>query len=256
MSKRTAIVVAVLVLAAAAVTGYVLLAGTGASAQALSGSGSIEAPEVSVAPLVSGTIVEAPAVEGALVKKGDVLFRIDDSVMKLQVVQAQAGVNAARAARDQAKKDKKKASEIAAAQAGLDQATAGLQLAQLQLSYCTVTAPVDGVVLSKALDSGEIASPGKTLATIGRLDELTVTVYVAESDIGRVKVGGNATLTTDSTTATFPCTVTTVASEAEFTPAQVETKDQRVKLVYAVTLSVADTSGTLKPGMPADVVFE
>ena len=256
MRKRVAIIVAVLLVVAAGVTAWYLLSGSGSSAQALSGSGTVEAPEVSIAPLVSGTIVDAPAVEGEQVKKGDVLFRIDDSVMKLQVVQAQAGVDAAKAARDQAKKDKKKASEIAAAQAQLDQATAGLELARLQLSYCTVTAPVDGVVLSKALDAGGTASPGKTLATVGRLDELTVTVYVAENEIGRVKVGQKATLTTDSTTATFACAVTTVASEAEFTPAQVETKDQRVKLVYAVKLSVTDPTGTLKPGMPADVAFE
>jgi len=256
MRKRIAVVVVVLLVVAAGATAYVLLSGGGTSTQTLAGSGTIEAPEVSVAPLVPGTIVEAPATEGAAVKKGDVLFRIDDSVLKLQVAQAQAGVNAAKAARDQARKDKKKSSEIAAAQAQLDQATSGLQLAQLQLSYCTVTAPVDGVVLTRALDAGETASPGKTLATIGRLDELTVTVYVPESEIGRVKVGGTTSLTTDSTDATFACVVTSVASEAEFTPAQVETKDQRVKLVYAVRLSVTDPSGTLKPGMPADVAFE
>jgi HlyD family secretion protein len=254
--KRLAILAVIVVLAAAGVTAWLLLSGNGTQTSQLTGSGTIEAPEVAVAPLVSGTILEAPAVEGASVKKGDVLFRIDDSVIKLQVVQAQAGVSAAKAARDQAKKDKKSTSEIAAAQAQLDQATAGLQLAQLQLSYCTVTAPVDGVLLTKSLDAGENAAPGKTLATIGRLDELTVTVYVAESEIGKVKVGQKASLLTDSTTTAFNCAVTSVASEAEFTPAQVETKDQRVKLVYAVKLSVSDTSGTLKPGMPVDVTFE
>ena len=255
MRKRIAIVVAVLVVAAG-VTTWLLLSGNGSGQTGLTGSGTIEAPEVAVAPLVSGVIVEAPATEGDSVKKGDVLFRIDDSVQTLQVVQAQAGVNAAQAALDQAKKDDKSTAEIAAAQAQLDQATAGLQLAQLQLSYCTVSAPATGVVLTKALDAGETAAPGKTLATIGRLDELTVTVYVPESQIGRVKVGQKAKLTTDSSTSTFACTVAAVASEAEFTPAQVETKDQRVKLVYAVKLSLADSSGTLKPGMPADVVFE
>lgn len=256
MKKRIAIVVVVVVLAAAGVTAWLLLSGGGAASSALTGSGSIEAPEVAVAPLVAGTIVEAPVAEGAPVKKGDVLFRIDDSVVKLQVVQAQAGLNAATAARDQARKDKKSKAVIAAAQAQVDQATAGVQIAQLQLSYCTVTAPVDGVMLTKALDSGETAAPGKTLATIGRLDDLTVTVYVAESQIGLVKVGQKAGLVTDSSSKTFPCAVTSVASEAEFTPAQVETKDQRVKLVYAVKLSVTDMTGTLKPGMPADVTFE
>jgi HlyD family secretion protein len=254
--KRLAIVAVLLALAAAGIGAWVVLSGDGSRASGLAGSGTIVAPEVAVAALVSGAIVEAPVAEGSPVKKGDVLFRIDDSVARLVVAQAQAGVNAATAARDQAKKDHKATSEIAVAQAQVDAATAGLELAKLQLSYCTVTAPVDGVLLTKALDAGENASPGKTLATIGRLDTLTVTVYIAESEIGLVKVGQKAALTTDSTDSGFPCVVTSVASEAEFTPAQVETKDQRVKLVYAVKLSVADPSGALKPGMPADVAFE
>jgi HlyD family secretion protein len=257
MKKRIAIVIViVLVLGAGGYLAWRLLSQSSTSSAALAGSGTIEAPEVSVAPLVSGRILEAPVAEGASVKKGDVLYRVDSSVQKLQVAQAQAGVNAAKAARDQAKSDKKSDAEIAAAQAQLDQATDALKLAQLQESYCTVTAPADGVLISKALDAGEIASPGRTLATIGRLGELTVTVYIPESQIGLVKVGQKATLKTDSSTATFDCTVSSVASEAEFTPAQIETKDQRVKLVFAVTLSVTDTTGTLKPGMPADVTFE
>jgi HlyD family secretion protein len=256
MKKRIAIVIVLVLLAGGGYVAWRLLAKGSTASSGLAGSGTIEAPEVSVAPLVSGRILEAPVAEGASVKKGDVLYRIDSSVQKLQVAQAQAGVNAAKAARDQAKSDKKSDAEIAAAQAQLDQATDALKLAQLQESYCTVTAPADGVLLSKALDAGEIASPGRTLATIGRLGELTVTVYVPESQIGLVKVGQKATLATDSSTATFDCTVSSVASEAEFTPSQIETKDQRVKLVFAVKLSVTDTTGTLKPGMPADVTFE
>jgi HlyD family secretion protein len=256
MRKRIAIVAVVIVLAGAGIGTWLLLSGNASQPSQLTGSGTIEAPEVAVAPLVAGTILDAPVAEGVTVKKGDVLFRIDDSVVKLQVTQAQAGVRAAKAARDQARKDHKSSSEKAAVQAQLDQAAAALKIAELQLSYCTVVAPVDGVLLTKALDAGENAAPGKTLATIGRLDELTVTVYVAESDIGRVKVGQKAKLATDSSTATFDCSVVSVASQAEFTPTQVETKDQRVKLVYAVKLSVTDISGTLKPGMPADVTFE
>jgi HlyD family secretion protein len=255
MKKRIAAAAVVLVLAAAGGTWFLLSANSAASG-ALTGSGTIEAPQVTVAPLVAGTIVGAPVQEGARVAKGDVLFTIDDSVAKLQVAQAQAGVNAAKAARDQAERDRKTTAEKAAAQAQLDQAEAALKMARLTLSYCTVTAPVGGVLLTKALDVGENAAPGKTLATIGRLDALTVTVYVAEGDIGRVKVGQHATLTVDSSTSSFACSVTSVASEAEFTPTQIETKDQRVKLVYAVRLSVADPTGTLKPGMPADVAFE
>jgi len=256
MKKRIVIVVIIVVLAVGAVAAWEFWPRVTTGASGLTGSGTIEAPEVSVAPLVSGKILEAPVAEGASVKQGDVLYRIDDSVPKLQVAQAQAAVDAAKAALDQARSDKKSDADIAAAQAQLDQATDGLRLAQLQLSYCTVTSPVDGVVLSKALDAGEIASPGRTLATVGRLNDLTVTVYVPENEIGRVKVGQKASLKTDSSSSTFASTVVSVANQAEFTPAQVETKDQRVKLVFAVKLSVADKTGTLKPGMPADVTFE
>ncbi len=256
MKKRIPIVIVVILVLVAAGYAAWRLTSKGTTATGLTGSGTVEATEISVAPLVSGKILEAPVAEGASVKKGDVLYRIDSSVQKLQVAQAQAGVNAARAARDQAKSDKKSDAEIAAAQAQLDQANDALKLAQLQESYCTVTTPVDGVLLSKALDAGEIASPGRTLATVGELNDLTVTVYIPESSIGRVKVGQKATLKTDSSSSTFDCKVTSVASEAEFTPSQIETKDQRVKLVFAVQLSVTDTTGTLKPGMPADVTFE
>lgn len=255
MKKRIVIVV-IVVLLVAGVAAWVFWPRGTTSTSGLTGSGTIEAPEISVAPLVSGKILEAPVAEGAPVKKGELLYRIDDSILKLQVAQAQAAVNAARAARDQARSDKKSDAEIAAAQAQLDQAADGLKLAQLQRSYCTVTSPVDGVLLSKALDAGEIASPGRTLATVGRLNELTVTVYVPENEIGRLKVGQKASLRTDSSSSTFDSTVVSVANEAEFTPAQVETKDQRVKLVFAVKLSVSDKTGALKPGMPADVTFE
>ena len=74
--------------------------------------------------------------------------------------------------------------------------------------------------------------------------------------ISQVKLGQKGTVVTDSTTTpSIPGTVTFISSQAEFTPASVETKDQRVKLVYQVKLSVDNTDGALKPGMPADVTF-
>ena len=101
--------------------------------------------------------------------------------------------------------------------------------------------------------TGEMAAAGQTLAVLGDVSHLTVSIYVPENQIGQVKVGQKGTLTTDSSDKKFDCRVTSVASQAEFTPASIETKDQRVKLVYQVQLDVTDTSGTLKPGMPVDV---
>ena len=80
-------------------------------------------------------------------------------------------------------------------------------------------------------------------------------VFVPETRIGDVKVGQTATVTTDSSDGRYPGTVEFIASQAEFTPNNVETKDQRVKLVYEVRVRVTDTSGTLKAGMPVDVTF-
>jgi HlyD family secretion protein len=130
-----------------------------------------------------------------------------------------------------------------------------LSIARTQADYSNVFAPVAGVVTNKVADVGEIAAPGAALAVISDVSHLTVTIYIPETEIGQVKVGQKATATVDSTTKSFPAKVTFIASQAEFTPASVQTKDQRVKLVYKVKLSVTDSSGILKPGMPADVAF-
>lgn len=82
-----------------------------------------------------------------------------------------------------------------------------------------------------------------------------VRVYVPETQIGRITAGQKASVTTDSSTSTFDGTVSFIASTSEFTPNNIETKDQRVKLVYEVRVRVADTSGTLKAGMPVAVTF-
>lgn len=254
MNKRIAIIAIVAVLGTAGYLAYRQFFPAATASAGLSASGTVEATEVAVTPLASGRIVSVAATEGARVTKGEALFVLDDSVAKLQVRQAQAGVNAATAARDQAVRDHKSTAEVAAARAQLDQAAAQLELARLQLSYCSVTAPVDGTLLEIALDAGENAAPGKTLATIGRLDALTVSVYVPETEIGTVRLGAPVTVTSDGG-ATAKGTVTFIASEAEFTPSSIETKDQRVKLVYKVRVSIGGPAG-FKPGMPADVTFE
>jgi HlyD family secretion protein len=163
-------------------------------------------------------------------------------------------VRAAQATLRQAKDDDESDAVIAQDQAALDQARIQLKMAQTQAGYAVVTSPLSGVALEVPANVGENASPGQTLAVIGDVGHLTVSVYVSEAQIGQVKVGQTGTLTTDSTgDKTFPVKVTSVASQAEFTPASIETKDQRVKLVYEVRLDVSDKSGALKPGMPADV---
>ena len=135
-------------------------------------------------------------------------------------------------------------------------AQANLDLIDAQMGKITVTAPVDGVVLTRAGEPGSVVNPGGTVLTLGRLDQLTITVYIPETRIGEVVIGENATVKVDSAPGvTFSAVVNYIATQAEFTPRNVQTVDGRSNTVYAVKLQLADTTGKLKPGMPADVTF-
>ena len=257
MKRRLPIVILVVVLAVVAYLGWTYLSGNGAASSALGGSGTIETDQIALTPQVSGRILTGPAEEGVAVKKGDVLFTLDATLLNLAADQAKAGIDAAKANLTNTKnKSGHTKADVAAAQAQLDQARLALKMAQAQVAYATIASPIDGVVSSIAAKVGENASPGSTLAAISDPSKLTVTIFVPETEIGQVKVGQNGTLTTDSGTKTFHVSVVFIATQAEFTPASVETKDQRTKLVYQVKLSITDADSSLKPGMPADVVLQ
>jgi len=194
--------------------------------------------------------------EGDKVTKGQELIRLDQSATKLVLDQANQGVTAAKAALTNAKDDSGSTkADITAARARLKQAEAAVKLAKVQLGYTIVTAPRDGTVVSVTTNTGQNAGPGKTLLTMIDPTDLFVRVFVPETEIGKVKNGQAATLVTDSSATTYPGTVSFIASQSEFTPNNVQTKDQRVKLVYEVRVRVSDSSGTLKAGMPVDVTF-
>ena len=257
MKRIIPILAVVVVLAVAGYFGWNWYIGNAASSSALGGSGTIETDQIAITPQTSGRILTAPAEEGVPVARGDVLYTLDPALLDLQVSQARAGVDAAKAniKTVRAKSGHTKA-DTAAAQAQLDQANVALAMARLQAGYATVVSPIDGVVSSIAARSGENAAPGSTLAVISNPASLTVTIFVPESQIGLVKIGQTGTLTTDSLTKTYHGSVVFVATQAEFTPASIETKDQRVKLVYQVKLRITDVDASLKPGMPADVVLQ
>ena len=119
-----------------------------------------------------------------------------------------------------------------------------------------ITAPIDGYVLQRLIEPGELASPGAPLMVIANLDTLTLKVYVPEDRYGQVSVGQSYPVTVDSFPGvTFSGTVSTIADQAEFTPRNVQTTDSRQSTVFAVKLNLPPTGGKLKPGMPADVHF-
>ena len=146
-----------------------------------------------------------------------------------------------------------RAEDIAQGRAKDEQAGQALALARTQLGYATLTAPISGVVLSKNVEPKEYVAPGTSVVTLGDLAHVWLRAYVEETDLGRVKVGQKASLTTD----TYPGRkyegrVSFISSEAEFTPKSVQTRKERVKLVYRIKIDLANPRMELKPGMPAD----
>jgi multidrug resistance efflux pump len=127
----------------------------------------------------------------------------------------------------------------------------------VELDSDRVRSPIDGVVLYRAVEPGEITTPGATLITISDLDALTLTVYVAEDRYGQIMLGQTYQVTVDSFPGkTFIGTVSHIADQAEFTPRNVQTTDSRKNTVFAIKLILKPSNGLLKPGMPADVHFQ
>jgi len=142
------------------------------------------------------------------------------------------------------------------AQAAVTEAEANLAVLDLQIDRLTVNAPVDGVVLTRSVQPGEVVQAAMTIMTVAKLDTLKITVYIPEDRYGEVKLGDSASLSVDSFPGeTFNATVTRIADQAEYTPRNVQTKEERQTTVYAVELSVKNPDGKLKPGMPVDVTF-
>jgi HlyD family secretion protein len=142
---------------------------------------------------------------------------------------------------------------VAAARAQVAEAHAARALARARLVETRLDSPLTGIVLRKNLEVGETATPGVPILTLMDPDDMWLRAYVSETDLGRVRLGQAATLTVDAYPArTFEGVVREIASEAEFTPKNVQTKKERVNLVYRVKIAVRNMAGVLKPGMPAD----
>jgi len=144
---------------------------------------------------------------------------------------------------------------VAAARSQASQAEAALTVARTRLGEGTIVSPIDGVVLRKNLEAGETANPGVPILTLLDTGNLWLRAFVPETDIGRVRVGQRATISIDAYPGrAFPGTVSEISSEAEFTPKNVQTKKERVNLVFRIKIAVPSAEGVLKPGMPADAI--
>ena len=178
----------------------------------------------------------------------------DSAVDKLRALQTGADsplVQTAAKSVDQAQ------AQLDLAQSSVTAAQANLDMINTQMDKLTVYAPMDGVILTRSIHVGEVAQAGAATMTIADLSKLTITVYLPEDRYGEVNVGDEVSFTADSfPDQTFSATVIRIADQAEFTPRNVQTKEERQTTVYAIELEVNNPDSKLKSGMPVDVTFK
>lgn len=143
--------------------------------------------------------------------------------------------------------------DVKIAGAKLQEAEAALAKVDVYLDQLSLEAPRDGIVTERSAEVGELAAPGAVLMTVGDLEEVKLTVFIPETQIGRVQEGQSAKVYVDAYPGeVFEGVVTYISPEAEFTPKNVQTKEERVNLVFAVKICLDNPDHRLKPGMPAD----
>ena len=174
-----------------------------------------------------------------------------------QIEQARAARDQARAQYELVKKGPRQEVKDQAL-ARLEEAQAALEQARTRRAFATVYCPLDGIVLTKNAEPGEYVAAGTPVVTVGDLRNIWLRAYVEETELELVKVGQRATVTTDSYPGKPPYEgrVSFVASEAEFTPKNVQTKKERTKLVYRIKIDVDNPAMELKRGMPADAAIQ
>jgi HlyD family secretion protein len=167
-----------------------------------------------------------------------------------QVEHARAALKMAEAS---ALEIKRREQELSTRRSEINRSKASLALINSQIDDTTAVSPVDGVVLVKSADVGEVLAPGTTVVTVGDIDHPWLRGYINEIDLAKVKLGSKARVTTDSYPGkVYEGRVTFIASEAEFTPKQIQTQQERVKLVYRIKIEIANPNHELKSNMPAD----
>jgi multidrug efflux pump subunit AcrA (membrane-fusion protein) len=195
-----------------------------AQARVLRASGRLEATEVDLASELGGVLATRPVREGDRVQRGQIVATFDTDLLDQQIQSAPD--------------------------------TATRMRLQLQRDRQTLRAPLDGWVVRTNFEAREVVSPGVPVVVVADWRALTLKVYLPEDQFGRVTIGQSASVSVDAYgNDTFSSKVTSIASDAEFTPRDMQTQEDRVKSVYAIKLRVPNPDLRLKPGMFADAAF-
>jgi HlyD family secretion protein len=238
-------------------------------------SGNIEGDEVRLSFRVQGKIKELLVDEGSVVKVGDIVARLeideltkerDQAKGQLEAMQHQLVLDKLEYDRAEnllkegaittQKRDYAK-TKMDADSANIDALTASLALAETHLGFADLATPINSYILVKSALAGEVVQIGAPVFTIVDLNNLWVTAYINEQDLGRVKLNQKAEIRTDTFPGkTYNGWVSFISSQAEFTPKFIQTTEERVKLVYRIKVRVDNSSLELLPGMPADAYID
>ena len=264
------IIIPVIILVSVLTAIYVWKSGRNTNKQ-IKVSGIIEGDEVKLSFRVQGQIKELFTDEGKVIKNGDMMARLNtDELAKIRD-NAKGALNAALYQSQLDKLDYERAvnlfkagaisaqnrdnalTKFASDAANTQALKASLELAKARLGFADLISPLNGYVIVKSALPGEVVQIGATVFTVIDLNNIWVTAYINETDLGRVKLGQEVYVATD----TYPGKkykgeVSFISSEAEFTPKFIQTSEERVKLVYRIKVRVDNSSLELKPGMPAD----
>ena len=264
------IMAAVLVIAGIAITQFVIKERNNRS-KVIKVSGNIEGDDVRISFRVQGQITELLTDEGKVVKKGDIVARLNKDELSKIKAEAEASLklaevqykldyddyiraeNLLKAGAISAQKSDAAKTTVDTDLANIKQLRASLELANTKLGWTDLASPLDGYILVKSALPGEVVQPGAPVFTAVNLDDIWVTAYLNETDLGRVKLGQKAYAQTDTYKGKkYNAWVSFISSQTEFTPKYIQTNEERVKYVYRIKVRVDNSSLDLKPGMPAD----
>jgi HlyD family secretion protein len=226
----------------------------------IEGSGTIEVTEIEISSKVAGRVVSLPVGEGSVVRKDDLVVKLNYDELSAQRSSAEANlVNAQKnleRMRQLFKKGVISDRELENAEMADKVSRANVNLVSATIGSAVIYSPIDGVVLEKNLEIGEMAFPGSAILTLADLKKPWINIYIDEKKLGVVKLGQKAYIKVDSLPdKKFPGVVTFISHKAEFTPRTIQTKDERVNLMYAVKIAIENPEMELKPGMPADATI-
>ncbi len=231
------------------------------NSKTIEASGTIEIIETNVSAKNNDEVKELYVDEGDFVKKGEKLAEINHSILDLQLKLAKSNLDNAesnfRRLKGIYESGNISLKEKEDAENKYTVTLETYEITKKQIEDCYIKAPKDGIITNKFVEKGEFVNIGNPIYSISQVDPANLTIYVTELELGKIKVGQEVKIKIDSYPKKFfPGKIIYISPIAEFTPKNIQTKDERVKQVFGVKIEIPNKEGILKPGIPADAIIE